>query len=129
MKSKDQILLEEAYEATKRGISWIKLGQDEKGAYREKLGDYGKPPLKSRLNLHDSEGNKLPSSAKLASGQIISDGYGPIEYFQVTEEDNEFIGKRFEPSREVANMINNQRADRVNKDEKQAMSHFFPKKS
>ena len=128
MKSKDQTLLEEAYEATKRGVAWIKLGQDEKGAYREKLGDYGKPPFKSRVGLYDSEGNKLSVDTALAPGQIVATGTFSDEYFQVTEEGDEFIGKRFEPSRDVANSIKSQKAIGVKKDEDQAMGHFFPKK-
>ena len=127
MKSKDQTLLEEAYEATKRGVAWIKLGQDEKGAYREKLGDYGKPPLKSKLDLYDSEGNKLPADTALAPGQIEGMEAYDNKYFEVTKEGDEFIGKRFEPSSEVKSTIIDHKKGRIKKDEEQAMKHFFPK--
>ena len=125
MKTKDQLLLEQAYESTR----FLKFGQDEQGPFvYRKTGPMGRTvdtPYRF-LRFHDSQGNVLDKSIPLADGQITYEqNHNTVDYYQVKKQEGGFVGIPFKPSPEVADLINNQTKVRIDKNKAQAMKHFF----
>ena len=126
MKSKDQLLLEQAYESTRS----LKFGQDEKGPFVHHKTMEGKVLPNRFWRFHDSEGNILDKTIPLADGQITyQQNHNTVDYYQVKKQEDGFVGIPFKPSPEVADLINNQTKGRIEKDKDQAMNHFFGTKS
>jgi len=122
MKSRDQLLLEQAYEATRS----LKFGQDEKGPFVHHKTMEGKVLPNRFWRFHDSEGNVLDKTTPLADGQITyQQNHNTVDYYQVKKQEDGFVGIPFKPSPEVADLINNQTKGRIEKDKNQAMNHFF----
>lgn len=122
MKTKDQLLLEQAYESTR----FLKFGQDEKGPFvYHKMMD-GKVLPNRFWRFHDSEGNVLDKTIPLADGQITYEqNHNTVDYYQVKKQEGGFVGIPFKPSQEVADLITNQTKAGIEKNRVQAMKHFF----
>ena len=122
MKNRDQLLLEQAYEATRS----LKLGQDEQGPFVPHKTSQGKVLPNRFWRFYDSKGNRLAKTTPLEEGQITYyQDINTVDYYQVKKQEDGFVGVPFKPSREVADLIMNQTNAGIEKDKDQAMNHFF----
>jgi hypothetical protein len=127
MKSKDQILLEEAYEQVS-GSKHKKIDKDEKGVYLLVKGPSGEfVPSRIGFNRYDEQGNFLRKDADLEEGQFIKDSQNKYSEVKASDEGFEVVPD-FQPSAEVLKHVSAERTKGIEADKEKAMKHFFPKK-
>lgn len=84
MKTRDQLLLEQAYESTR----FLKFGQDEKGPFVHHKTMDGKVLPNRFWRFYDSQGNVLDKNTPLADGQITyKQNHNTVDYYQVKKQE------------------------------------------